>query len=109
MLRVITDVFFTSFFTTQILWNLLTNLKPRWKSCIFGKFTFFEKFLICQIKCIFDKTQNPIVYYILKMGRMQASDMSMHSCSHAETLKEICSYDRAWNGLSIACILWYRQ
>ena len=28
------------------------------------------------------------------MGRMQASDNSMPSFTHAETLKEICSYDR---------------
>ena len=42
-----------------------------------------------------DKTQNRIVYCMLKMGRMQASDKSLPSCTHAETLKEICSYDRA--------------
>ena len=36
-----------------------------------------------------------IVYCILKMGSVQASDKSMPSCTHAATLKEICSYDRA--------------
>ena len=31
------------------------------------------------------------------MGRMQASDKSMPSCTHAENLKEIRSYDRVSN------------
>ena len=56
-----------------------------------------------------DKTQNHVVYYILKMSRMQASGKSMPSCTHAETLKEIRSYDRAGNGLSVAYILLYLQ
>ena len=42
-----------------------------------------------------DKTQNRIVYRILKMGRMEVSDKAIPSCTYAETLKEICSYDRA--------------
>ena len=42
-----------------------------------------------------DKTQNHIVYYILKIERMQASDKSMSLCIHAETFKETRSYDQA--------------
>ena len=42
-----------------------------------------------------NQTQNHIVYYMLKMRRMQASDESMPLCTQAETLKEIRSYDRA--------------
>ena len=42
-----------------------------------------------------DKTQNHIVYYILKMGRMQTSNKSMPSFTRAEILKEVCSHVQA--------------
>ena len=75
---------------------------------------FLENLLFWEISDLSNKvhgrqnTESYRLLYVLKMGRMQASDNSMPSCTHAETLKEICSYDRAWNGLSIACILSYR-
>ena len=54
-----------------------------------------------------DKTQNHMVYYILKIGRMQTSDKWLPLCTYDESLKKICSYDQSWNGLLIAYILGY--
>ena len=58
---------------------------------------FLENLLLWEISDLSNKVhgrQNRIAYCILKMGRMQASDKSMPSCTYAETLKETCSYDR---------------
>ena len=42
-----------------------------------------------------DKTQNHMVYYILKIGKMQTSDKCLPLCTYDESLKEICSYDQS--------------
>ena len=57
------------------------------KMLYFWKIYFFEKFLIFQVRCMVDKTQNHFTYYILNMRKMRASDKSIPSCTHAETLK----------------------
>ena len=109
MLRVITDVLFTSFFSQLKCFETFSLILNHNENPVF-----LENLLFWEISDLPNKVhgrQNTESYRLLytKMGRMKASDQSMPSCTHAETLKEICSYDWAWNHLSIACILWYRQ